>query len=779
MYVTSKEKLGEESMKKLVALFISAILIITSISASATEDPRLDIRSPDIYIPYADGQQFTRYTPWLKMLHPMSSAELTWGVHGGEGCQQIRCIDISPVDPELAFFGTDTTGVWITENGGEFWYNTNKNMIPTDVASVFCHPTNENIVFAYQKNGGIYRSTDKGKNWSLVLEDYLTSSMTDGLIANDAYGNLYAVTGRGIVKSTDSGANWTTLYSSNDTTDADNVCGAGSIYVSDNGQTIIAAYRYVSGFNLSGLYVSFDGGSTWNSKNATAYGSYAVEVDPSNSSRWFASFATNSEITEYGFYVSTNSGTSWTAIPSVDNDVPIVQARIANNKLYTTYSHRDRTLRYVNSSDFERITWTLFPVSWNKVDISAVGADTFRGGSNMYYSQGFDFSGSTMYLCAGGVNKSTDAGETFIRKSSGFSGINVEHYNMSSDGKIIMSVCDIGTVLSNSNYTSSNIPTFTRTDRRISTMSVTDPNNPNHIIAWDGASNTPAGKILGIVESTDGGVTFGEQKDNTHDTSNPVIMQYDVDNSNIIYTSQYTSYDNGATWSTNTYYILAIQGSRMMAVDRTNSKLMYSENKGTSWRDMGNSGVEPSGFFDESDSNIYWYKQLWDFGTISLTTGKRASYKGKTDYDCFAQLIANPENPNHMLLSCKGLYTNQYCPSLYESIDHGNTWHVVPGFFGRRTLNENSICFSTTTNEVFIGCLSGIYVYEYDNFKYYKEVTLKADTSSDAESIYTSVDRYNDNIIAPASPFTKNGKKFWGWRVNGEVFFEGESIPVN
>ena len=189
-------------MKQLLKTIVSAVLItcISSV-ALAAEDIRISLlRDGDDMVPTPESIYFTRYTPWFKSLHITSAAEKEKNIVGGEACQQIRCLDISPVDENLVVFGSDTSGVWITKNGGEHWYNTMRNLPKGDIADVMFHPNDKNIIFAYtlgtdeSLKPGIYRSTDMGKIWSLVYADYIESSRIDKLFAYDNSGNIYAAT---------------------------------------------------------------------------------------------------------------------------------------------------------------------------------------------------------------------------------------------------------------------------------------------------------------------------------------------------------------------------------------------------------------------------------------------------------------------------------------------------------------------------------------------------------------------------------------------------------
>ena len=207
---------------------------------------------------------------------------------------------------------------------------------------------------------------------------------------------------------------------------------------------------------------------------------------------------------------------------------------------------------------------------------------------------------------------------------------------------------------------------------------------------------------------------------------------------------------------------------------------MYSADKGTSWEAVGNVPLKDdkdmNAFFDAENENLIWYRRTDDFGKINISTKVQTSLKSKVSYKRFSGLAQNPKNPNHLLLTSKAL-DDGYCPAIYESYDYGESWHVVPGFFGRRTI-DGGITFSTTTNEVFIGSHNGIFVYEYDNFNYWQAIKLRYDGK---EKLLTAEKSPYGRITLPAfgDYFTlPDNFRFNGWEYNGKLYGENESVTI-
>ena len=134
-------------------------------------------------------------------------------------------------------------------------------------------------------------------------------------------------------------------------------------------------------------------------------------------------------------------------------------------------------------------------------------------------------------------------------------------------------------------------------------------------------------------------------------------------------------------------------------------------------------------------------------------------------------LAQNPKAPHHLLLSAEEL-RGENCPSLYESLDYGETWHVVPGIYGMRTVRY--MYFSDTTDEVFIGSHNGVIIYEYEKFNYYIGTKLWYKD----EIKYTTLDLYGDYVFSPKKEFDIFNMKFRGWKYKKETYAPGEKITV-
>lgn len=142
------------------------------------------------------------------------SPDLTNGPGGGNlSFGTLTTIDISPLDSDIIYIGTDDGNVWNTTDGGVTW-NTISDTLPNRwVTRIQASPDNVNTVYVTfsgyrfgEDNGHIYTSTNNGVNWSDISGDIPDIPVND--IEIDDFGNLFLGTDIGVLSSTDNGANW-------------------------------------------------------------------------------------------------------------------------------------------------------------------------------------------------------------------------------------------------------------------------------------------------------------------------------------------------------------------------------------------------------------------------------------------------------------------------------------------------------------------------------------------------------------------------------------------
>ncbi|MEO7264332.1 MAG: hypothetical protein ABIW38_05435, partial [Ferruginibacter sp.] len=154
------------------------------------------------------------------------------------------------------------------------------------------HPTNANIFYVCTNNGGLWRTTDGGLNWSSLSFNFPIQSASGVVINPNNDNNIFVLTGDskwgngvgqnscGLWITYDGGNNW---YKSNFVSNSFNNNDAGTklMMMPGNASILFAC-------TSSGLYRSTDGGINW----AVVISSgpiYDIEFDPSNSNRVYVS----------------------------------------------------------------------------------------------------------------------------------------------------------------------------------------------------------------------------------------------------------------------------------------------------------------------------------------------------------------------------------------------------------------------------------------------------------------------------------------------------------
>ncbi len=239
-----------------------------------------------------------------------------------------------PGQSQTFYVSMASGGVWKTENNGITWKPVFDNEGSFAIGVVELDPANPNIVWvgsgennAQRSVGygdGVYKSVDGGKSWQhMGLKDSGHISMIrfhpgdSNTVYVAAQGPLWSPGGdRGLYRSTDGGANWELIL------DIDENTGINEFVIDPSNPDVIVASSYqrrrhvwtlINGGPGSGIHKTTDGGKTWRKISGDLpegdLGRIGLAAAPSAPNMIYAIIEADKE--DKGVYRSTDFGESW------------------------------------------------------------------------------------------------------------------------------------------------------------------------------------------------------------------------------------------------------------------------------------------------------------------------------------------------------------------------------------------------------------------------------------------------------------------------------------
>jgi photosystem II stability/assembly factor-like uncharacterized protein len=267
---------------------------------------------------------------------------------------RIAAIDAVASDPNRIVIGAATGGVWISDNGGLTWEPVFDDQPVASIGALAINQSNPDIIWvgtgesnvrnSTSIGGGIYKSIDGGKTWSYTglgnseRIDRITLHPHNPDIAYvAALGTLWAPNEeRGVYKTTDGGKTWQRILYVDDTT------GATDLKMDPSNPDKLYAgmwqfrrwpYQFKSGGPGSGMYISNDGGASWQRKTEEdglpkgELGRMVFAISPAAPKRVYALV----EAEKSALLVSENGGDSWQKVNEEYNvaDRPFYYSELA------------------------------------------------------------------------------------------------------------------------------------------------------------------------------------------------------------------------------------------------------------------------------------------------------------------------------------------------------------------------------------------------------------------------------------------------------------------
>ena len=281
---------------------------------------------------------------------------------------RVTSIDAINTNPDVIYLGTASGGVWKTENAGANWKPIFDEQPIQNIGAVAITQSNPNIVWAGTGEGnprnsvsigeGIYKSLDGGKTWKCMglqktrnIHRIIIDPTNPDIVYAGAIGNPFGVHAeRGVYKTTDGGENWKLILHTNDSS------GVGDMIIDPTNPNKIfvnmwqhhrTPWSFTSGGKTSGLYVTYDAGKTFKKLGKEEglpsgdYGRIGIAISRSEPNRVYALI----EATKNGLYRSDDGGMKWELVnstPEVVNNRPFYFQDIAcdpqnENRVYLIY----------------------------------------------------------------------------------------------------------------------------------------------------------------------------------------------------------------------------------------------------------------------------------------------------------------------------------------------------------------------------------------------------------------------------------------------------------
>ncbi|MFM1930857.1 MAG: hypothetical protein RL226_160 [Bacteroidota bacterium] len=588
----------------------------------------------------------------------------------GGGAGRVNMVRNQPGSTSIYYACAPGGGLWKTVNSGNTWTLMNTDLLASiGVSDIAIDPTDANTLYIATGDGdagdtyslGILKSTDGGSTWaSTGLNWNVTQTRRiSRLIIHPTNSNiLIAATSNGMYRTTNGGASWVQTLSGN-FKDVE--------WRTDNPNTV-----FCTG-DSDNFFRSTDNGFTWTQITSglptSGVSRMAIGVSEANANVVYIIAGSSSDQGFYGFYRSTDGGSSFTTMATTPNllgwsDTGNDSGGQAWYDLAIASSPLNADVVLIGGVNVWRSvnggsTWSCVGHWYGASGIPYVHAD----------NHGFQFISGTNTLLVGGdggVFRSTNAGTTF----SDISG-NIEigqQYRLgvsqTNQTRVITGWQDNGTNLRDG------ANNWTRVLGGDGFESIIDPTNANIMYGalYYGSIN----------KSTNGGASF----------------------SNIV-SSNGTGVNASGNWLTP--YILDPVTPSTMYVGK--STVFKSTNGGSTWTELGSTG---GGNMDEiavAKSNTNYIYCSKGASLYRSTDGFNFTALSGYPNQYITYIAVDPNDENRVWITLSGYTNNQ---KVYYSSNAGVSWTNFSS--GLPNIPANCIVYQEGTSDgLYVGTDAGTY----------------------------------------------------------------------
>lgn len=278
----------------------------------------------------------------MSIIDPKYLSQVSYRCIGPTRGGRVVAVAADPENQSVFYFGAVAGGVWKTEDAGLYWENISDGQFNTaSIGALAVAPSDANVIYAgtgettiridVSHGDGVYKSTDAGLNWAHMglaesrhIGEIRIHPEDPDLVYVAALGHASKDNPeRGLYRSSDGGRNWELVLHVSE--------GAGAVDVSmdpNNPRILFAAiwqtrrtfWSIDSGGPDCGLWRSLDGGDSWVNVSENKgmpdglLGKIGVAASPAQSGRVWAMI--EAEGRKRGLYRSDDHGETWTKLSS-------------------------------------------------------------------------------------------------------------------------------------------------------------------------------------------------------------------------------------------------------------------------------------------------------------------------------------------------------------------------------------------------------------------------------------------------------------------------------
>lgn len=610
------------------------------------------------------------------------------------------------------------------------------------INEIVVHPTNNNIMYAGNATGGVFKTTDGGGNWTPIFDDYPYMSIGEITFDPNNADIIYVGTGdpnisghpfvgNGVYRSTNGGNSWTHLG-------LDQQGIVSKIVVDPTNSNIIYVATMGIPFernNNRGLYKSIDGGSTWTQVLflSDQAGIIDLVMNPNNPQVLFAAgwdrIRNNSESVTSGIstqiYKTIDGGLNWTVLtnglPSVETSrIGLCMSNLDPNILYAIF---------VNATDFS--VYDIYKTinggaSWTA--LSATGLDYSLGGFGWYFGQirVNPTNNNELFVLGVDLYKSTDGGVNWFMSGPEWSTYEFhadKHDLFYIDNNTVVCATDGGLYLSSDGGNIwndiENIPNnqFYRVtfdpnntgyycggvqDNGTNYGNNQDINNWQRIFGGDGFQPlfSPDNPDYLYVEYQNGGLyafdgidwidfTYGLDGSDRRCWDMPIIMS--EHNSETMFTGTYRVYKHEfapyGTW-------IPISPDLTLGIDNSYHVITTVEESPVDANNLY-AGTSDGLVSRSTDGGNTW---------TDVSTGLPGRY--------VTSVKASRNFNNTVYVACSGYKDNENIPHIHKSTNNGSTWTDISGDLPQLAINDIYIMSGYNDNVIFVATDGGVYFTE-------------------------------------------------------------------